>query len=88
MRIVVLGGTRFVGRAIVAALEGSGHEVLVVRRGVHEPETGSRSVDVSGMNGSDAEAALAALPSGIRLVAISGCDVYRALPVRPRRDRD
>jgi nucleoside-diphosphate-sugar epimerase len=103
VRIVVLGGTRFVGRAIVAELEGSGHELLVVHRGVHEPETGSRSrhvhverselqtvtgelknfapdavVDVSGMNGGDAEAALAALPSGIRLVAISSCDVYRA----------
>jgi nucleoside-diphosphate-sugar epimerase len=103
VRIVVLGGTRFVGRAIVAELEESGHEVLVVHRGVHEPDTGSRSrhvhvergalttvtdelkdfapdaaVDVSAKNGSDAEAALSALPPGIRLIAISSCDVYRA----------
>jgi nucleoside-diphosphate-sugar epimerase len=103
MKIIVLGGTRFVGRAIVAELEKSGHELLVVHRGVHEPDTGSRSghihversalatvtdelknfvpdaaVDVSAKNGGDAEAALTALPPGIRLVAISSCDVYRA----------
>jgi nucleoside-diphosphate-sugar epimerase len=103
VRIVVLGGTRFIGRAIVAELEESDHEVLVVHRGVHEPDTGSGSrhlhversalttvtddlksfapdaaVDVSAKNGTDAYAALAALPPGIRLVAISSCDVYRA----------
>ena len=38
MRVVVLGGTRFVGRAIVDELDRAGHEVLVVHRGHHEPE--------------------------------------------------
>jgi nucleoside-diphosphate-sugar epimerase len=38
MRVVLLGGTRFVGRAILAELAAAGHEVLVVHRGEHEPE--------------------------------------------------
>jgi nucleoside-diphosphate-sugar epimerase len=37
MRVIVVGGTRFIGRAVVAALAGAGHEVLVVHRGSHEP---------------------------------------------------
>lgn len=43
MRIVVLGGTRFVGRAIVEELVRGGHDVAVVHRGENEP---SRWVDV------------------------------------------
>lgn len=38
LRIVVLGGTRFIGRAIVKELVDAGHEVLVVHRGQTEPE--------------------------------------------------
>ncbi|MGK2938578.1 MAG: NAD-dependent epimerase/dehydratase family protein [Solirubrobacteraceae bacterium] len=34
---VVLGGTRFVGRAVVAELVSAGHDVLLVHRGEHEP---------------------------------------------------
>jgi nucleoside-diphosphate-sugar epimerase len=36
MRIGVLGGTRFIGRALVAELVDAGHEVAVVHRGRHE----------------------------------------------------
>lgn len=36
MRVVVLGGTRFIGRALVAELTRAGHEVLLVHRGEHE----------------------------------------------------
>lgn len=36
MRIVVLGGTRFIGRALVGELHASGHELLLVHRGVHD----------------------------------------------------
>lgn len=36
MRIVVLGGTRFIGRALLAELAGAGHEAAVVHRGRHE----------------------------------------------------
>ena len=38
MRIVVLGGTRFIGRALVEELASHGHELLIVHRGRHEPE--------------------------------------------------
>jgi nucleoside-diphosphate-sugar epimerase len=37
LRVIVLGGTRFIGRAIVEELASSGHELLVVHRGVLEP---------------------------------------------------
>ncbi|MEX2193874.1 MAG: hypothetical protein WD844_01190 [Thermoleophilaceae bacterium] len=37
MRVVVLGGTRFIGRAVVEELVAHGHEPLVVHRGEHEP---------------------------------------------------
>jgi nucleoside-diphosphate-sugar epimerase len=38
LRVVVLGGTRFIGRAIVEDLAAAGHELLLVHRGVLEPE--------------------------------------------------
>lgn len=38
MRVIVFGGTRFIGRAIVEELAGAGHEVLVVHRGQLEPD--------------------------------------------------
>jgi UDP-glucose 4-epimerase len=37
MRIAVLGGTIFIGRATVAELVSAGHDVLVIHRGQHEP---------------------------------------------------
>lgn len=101
--MIVLGGTRFIGRAIAGALTAAGHSVLVAHRGVSEPADLPRvehlhagrgawpgyaaafagfgadaAVDVSAGNGPDARAALAALPPGIPLVALSSVDVYRA----------
>jgi nucleoside-diphosphate-sugar epimerase len=38
MRIAILGGTRFIGRAVVERLVAEGHELLVVHRGEHEPD--------------------------------------------------
>jgi UDP-glucose 4-epimerase len=38
VRIAVLGGTRFIGRAITEELAANGHELLVVHRGRSEPE--------------------------------------------------
>jgi nucleoside-diphosphate-sugar epimerase len=38
MKITVLGGTRFIGRALLSELVHAGHAVLVVHRGRHEPE--------------------------------------------------
>jgi nucleoside-diphosphate-sugar epimerase len=37
VRVIVFGGTRFIGRAIVEELAAAGHEVLVVHRGNLEP---------------------------------------------------
>ena len=37
MRVMVLGGTRFIGAAVVEELHANGHELLVVHRGEHEP---------------------------------------------------
>jgi nucleoside-diphosphate-sugar epimerase len=37
MRVMVLGGTRFIGAAVVEELHAHGHELLVVHRGEHEP---------------------------------------------------
>lgn len=103
MRVVILGGTRFIGRAVVEELVARDHDVLVVHRGQHEPPdlapvehlhadrtnlrlvreelNGFRAdaaVDVSAMNGAQADAALRVLADGIRLVALSSGDVYRA----------
>jgi len=38
VRVVVLGGTRFIGRAIVEELAAEGHDALVVHRGSLEPD--------------------------------------------------
>jgi nucleoside-diphosphate-sugar epimerase len=37
VRVALLGGTRFVGRAILEELLAAGHELLVIHRGEHEP---------------------------------------------------
>lgn len=103
LKVIVLGGTRFIGRAIVEDLAAAGHELLLVHRGVLEPSgmpearhlhteradlPGHRAVieefgpeaaiDCRALTRADAEIALEALPSGIRLVVISSVDVYRA----------
>jgi len=38
LRVVLLGGTRFIGRAIVEELARAGHELLIVHRGRLEPD--------------------------------------------------
>jgi UDP-glucose 4-epimerase len=38
MRVAVLGGTGFIGGAIVAEVAAAGHDVLVIHRGQREPE--------------------------------------------------
>ncbi|MGW2036327.1 NAD-dependent epimerase/dehydratase family protein, partial [Streptomyces sp. NPDC001811] len=43
MRLLVLGGTEFVGRAVVEAALRRGWEVTVFHRGRHQPPAGVRS---------------------------------------------
>jgi nucleoside-diphosphate-sugar epimerase len=38
VRIAVIGGTRFIGRATVEELAAAGHELLIIHRGATEPE--------------------------------------------------
>jgi nucleoside-diphosphate-sugar epimerase len=38
MRVLVIGGTNFIGPHVVATLHRQGHEVTVYHRGLHEPE--------------------------------------------------
>jgi nucleoside-diphosphate-sugar epimerase len=103
VRVIVLGGTWFVGRAITEVLTAVGHAVLVVHRGISEPAdlpdaqhlhaerhawpahraavaafAPNAAIDVSAGNAAGARAALSALPPGLRLVALSSVDVYRA----------
>ncbi|MFJ6724000.1 NAD-dependent epimerase/dehydratase family protein [Streptomyces sp. NPDC091281] len=44
MRLLVLGGTEFVGRAVVEAALGRGWDVTVLNRGRHAPVPGTRSL--------------------------------------------
>ncbi|MEV7325985.1 NAD-dependent epimerase/dehydratase family protein [Streptomyces sp. NPDC093970] len=44
MRLLVLGGTEFVGRAVVAAALGRGWQVTVLNRGHHRPPPGVREL--------------------------------------------
>ncbi|MFE5815037.1 SDR family oxidoreductase [Streptomyces sp. NPDC056479] len=44
MRLLMLGGTEFVGRAVVEAALGRGWDVTVFHRGRHEPPAGVRSL--------------------------------------------
>ena len=103
MRVAVLGGTRFIGRAIVEELAARGHSLLVIHRGRLEPPElpaaehlhcdrtelahhrveieafrPDAAIDCRALTRSDAEAALAAIPSAARWIVISSIDVYRA----------
>ncbi|MGQ4436793.1 MULTISPECIES: NAD-dependent epimerase/dehydratase family protein [unclassified Streptomyces] len=60
MRLLVLGGTEFVGRAVVEAALGRGWEVTVLNRGRHEPPAGAEAL----RGDRTAPGGLAALASG------------------------
>ncbi|MET9071017.1 NAD-dependent epimerase/dehydratase family protein [Streptomyces sp. NPDC004232] len=63
MRLLVLGGTEFVGRAVAEAAVARGWEVTVFHRGRHEPPSGVRSLH-GDRTAPDGLAALAAEPGG------------------------
>ncbi len=76
--LLVLGGTRFLGRALVDAALARGHEVTLFNRGLTNPElfpdveklTGDRNEDVSALEGRDWDAVVDVatfLPRAVRL---------------------
>jgi nucleoside-diphosphate-sugar epimerase len=91
MRIIVIGGTRFMGPRVVRSLAGAGHDVTVFHRGIDCKETahvhgdrmelprdlhGDVVVDMSCMTEEHAKAAKEHF-RGERYVVISSADVYR-----------
>jgi nucleoside-diphosphate-sugar epimerase len=78
VRALVLGGTRFLGRALVDALLEQGHEPTLFNRGLTQPELfpdveklrGDRSADLSALEGREWDAVLdvaAYMPGEVRL---------------------
>lgn len=87
MRVAVIGGTGFIGRAVVAELASAGHAVLVVHRGRHEPESPSTPEhahldrhDVAGLVAAFDRFGADALVDGIALAARDADDVLTAVP--------
>jgi 2'-hydroxyisoflavone reductase len=66
MRLLVIGGTVFLGRAVVAAALARGHAVTIFHRGVHNPDLfpeaehllGDRTRDLSALRGRDWDAVI------------------------------
>ncbi|MEU6316139.1 SDR family oxidoreductase [Streptomyces sp. NPDC047009] len=79
MRLLVLGGTEFAGRAVVEAAAGRGWDVTVLNRGRHTPVPGVRSL----RGDRTAPGGLAALAEGGEWDAV--VDTWSAAP-RPVRD--
>ncbi|MEU5097221.1 NAD-dependent epimerase/dehydratase family protein [Streptomyces sp. NPDC020996] len=77
MRLLVLGGTEFAGRAVVRAALGRGWEVTVFHRGRHEPPDGARSL----LGDRTAPGGLAALAEGTWDAVV---DTWSAAPRRVR----
>ena len=85
MRIAILGGTRFIGRAVVERLTAEGHTLLVVHRGDHEPDGqpgqgGSAAIEHAHLDRHDGAALAAALTpfDPEALVDISGMNAAAA----------
>ena len=59
MKLLIIGGTRFLGRHLVTAALGRGHEITLFNRGNHSPEdqrgietiTGDRNRDLWELQG-------------------------------------
>ena len=86
MRVAVLGGTRFIGRAITLELSRAGHQVCVFHRGHSEPEelsaVGHVHVDRSDIASVAAE--LSDADAVVDTMALSATDTEPVLEVLPR----
>lgn len=77
MRVAVLGGTIFVGWAVVEALVAAGHDVTVIHRGVHEP--GDDFPDVEHLHAGSADLPMLSCDAFVDCRAGIGADVERVL---------
>src|SRR5271167_4172843 len=75
MRLLILGGTRFVGRHFAAAALDGGHEVTLFNRGLSNPELFPRAEKLRGDR--DREGDLAAALAGRRWDAVIDFCGYR-----------
>ena len=86
MRVAVLGGTRFIGRAITLELARAGHEVTVFHRGKSEPDeladVGHVHVDRSELATVASE--LSGVEGVVDTMALSATDTEPVLEVLPR----
>ncbi|MEU6504763.1 NAD-dependent epimerase/dehydratase family protein [Streptomyces sp. NPDC046942] len=87
MRLLVLGGTEFVGRAVVEAAVARGWEVTVFHRGRRQPPAGVRSLH-GDRTAADGLAALAAEPGGWDAVLDTWSAEPRAVLAAARLLRD
>src|SRR4051812_4074469 len=81
MRVAVLGGTIFIGRAIVEVLHAAGHEVVVIHRGQHEP--GDDFPDVEHVHADRADLPPIIADAVVDTLAMSRADVEAVLRVVP-----
>ena len=82
MKVTVLGGTIFVGRAVVEQLVAAGHDVTVVHRGEHEPDGGDFP-DVEHLHADRGELPLLTGDAVVDCMARSGADSARVLAAVP-----
>jgi nucleoside-diphosphate-sugar epimerase len=89
MRVIVLGGTRFIGRVIVETLTAAGHAVLVVHRGINEPADlrGVEHLHAERRGWPGCQATLAAFgaDAAVDVSAADGPDTRSALAALPSR---
>lgn len=87
MRILVLGGTTFIGRRVVERLHERGDEVLVVHRGHNEPSpwvpVGHLRVDRRALGDHANEVHRFAPEAVVDTYAMTAEDVSAVLPVLP-----
>jgi UDP-glucose 4-epimerase len=87
MRVLVLGGTRFIGRAIVEDLVATGHEVTIAHRGEREPDDmpAVEHIHVARERWGEHAARFAAVRADavIDCLALSGDDARAALTAIP-----
>ena len=77
MKVIVAGGSGFIGSALVAALAARGDEVVLLSRDASKTRPGARTV---AWDGKDAAAAAAALEGADAVVNLAGENIAAGQP--------